>query len=362
MAPNTDNLTAVLYGIEDLRLEQRPIPEFSDDQVLLEMDCVGICGSDVHYLVHGRVGPFVCDGPMIIGHEAAGIVYKVGKKVKHLKPGDRVAVEPGVPCRFCEYCKTGQYNLCPDIVFCATPPVNGNLTRYYAHAADFCFKLPDHVTMEEGALLEPLSVAVHACKRANVVLGSEILILGAGPIGLVSLLAAKAMGASKVLITDLVQDRLDVAKELGADFTIKIEKTVSEDDLIKQIHTLMGGAPNKTIDCSGAEATNRLAILATKTGGVAVLVGNGPLNVNVPLINALNREVDIRGVFRYCNDYETALELVASGKANVKRLVTHHFDIKETTDAFKTSRHGLGGAIKVMIHVQPRDKNNPKPF
>lgn len=310
-------------------------------------------------MVHGRIGDFVCTGPMVIGHEAAGVVCKVGSKVKNLKIGDRVAIEPGVPCRHCEFCKGGGYNLCPDMAFCATPPYDGNLTRYYAHAADFCYKLPDHVTMEEGALLEPLSVGVHACRRANVQLGSEVLVLGAGPIGLVTLIAAKAMGASKILITDLLDDRLVMAKKLGADYTLKIEKGLSEEALVKQIHDAFGGAPDKTVDCSGAEATNRLAILATRNGGVAVLVGNGPANVNVPLINALSREVDIRGVFRYCNDYPVALALVASGRADVKPLITHHFDITETKDAFHTSRHGLGGAIKVMIHVQPRDKNNP---
>lgn len=170
------------------------------------------------------------------------------------------------------------------------------------------------------------------------------------------------MGASTVLITDLLEDRLTVAKNVGADLTLKIEKTDKEEDILKKISALMPNAPEKTIDCSGAEITNRLSILATRNGGVAVLVGNGPLNVNVPLVNALSREVDIRGVFRYCNDYPTALALVASGKCNVKQLVTHHFDITETKDAFNTSRHGLGGAIKVMIHVQPRDKNNKNKF
>lgn len=266
------------------------------------MDSVGICGSDVHYLAHGRCADFILKKPMIIGHEASGIVHEVGKSVKNLKVGDRVAIEPGESCRRCEYCKTGRYNLCPDMAFCATPPFDGNLTRYYAHAADFCYKLPAHVTMEEGALLEPLSVGVHACRRAGVQLGSEVLILGAGPIGLVTLLTAKSMGASNVMITDLVQSRLDVAKSLGANQTLLIEKGVSEDDLVKKVHSLMDGQPDKTIDCSGAEATTRLAILATRSGGVAVLVGMGAAEVKVPLVNALAREVDIRGVFRYANE------------------------------------------------------------
>lgn len=326
------------------------------------MDCVGICGSDVHYLVHGRIGDFIVKAPMIIGHEASGIVMKLGKNVKNLEVGNRVAIEPGVPCRLCEFCKTGKYNLCPEMAFCATPPFDGNLRRFYAHAADFCFKLPDHVTMEEGALLEPLSVGVHACRRAEIALGDTVLILGAGPIGLVTLITAKEMGASKVIITDLVQSRLDVAKDLGADFTLVIPKDAKEAELVKSVHSMLGGEPNKTVDCSGAEATNRLGLMATKSGGVFVIVGCGPPEVKLPLVSALTREVDIRGVFRYANDYSAALALVSNGKANVKRLVTHHFDITETSEAFKASRYGTDGAIKVMIHCQPRNKNNPKPF
>ncbi|XP_073834505.1 sorbitol dehydrogenase-like [Musca autumnalis] len=355
-----DNLTAVLHGIENMRLEQRPIPEIADNEVLLAMDCVGICGSDVHYLAHGRIGDFILTKPMIIGHEAAGVVAKVGAKVKHLKVGDRCAIEPGVPCYICDFCKVGSYNLCPDMKFCATPPYDGNLTRFYKHAADFCFKLPDHVTMEEGALLEPLSVGVHACRRAGVGLGSNVLILGAGPIGLVTLLVAQSMGASKILITDLVQQRLDVAKELGATHTLLMSRDSSPEDTAKEVEKLMGVQPDKTIECCGAESTTRLGIFATRSGGCCVIVGMGAPEVKLPLINALAREVDIRGVFRYCNDYPAALALVASGKVNVKRLVTHHFDITETDKAFETARKGLGGAIKVIIHVQPKDTNNKK--
>lgn len=357
---SVDNLTAILYGIEDMRLEQTPVPEITENEVLIEMDCVGICGSDVHYLVHGRIGDFIVKEPMIIGHEASGIVCKIGAAVKNLKIGDRVAIEPGVPCRLCEFCKTGRYNLCPDMQFCATPPVHGNLRRFYAHAADFCFKLPDHVTMEEGALLEPLSVGVHACRRANVQLGLDVLILGAGPIGLSTLLSAKAMGASNVVVTDLLQKRLDVAKSLGATHTYVVPRDVAADVVAADIHKLLGSAPHVTIDCSGSEATNRLALQATKSGGTIVVVGCGPPNVNLPLVAAMAREIDIRGVFRYCNDYSTALALVSSGKVDVNRLITHHFDITETAEAFNTSRHGLGDAIKVMIHCQPQNKNNKK--
>lgn len=247
------------------------------------------------------------------------------------------------------------------MVFCATPPYDGNLTRFYAHAADFCYKLPDHMTMEEGALLEPLAVGVHACRRANVQVGSEVLILGAGPIGLVTLLTAKAMGATNITITDRVAHRLEVAKSMGAHHTVLAEN-MTEAETVKHIHQIMGSAPDKTIDCSGAEATARLAILVTRSGGVVVLVGMGGAEAKLPLVNGLVREVDIRGVFRYCNDYPAALALVASGAVNVKPLITHHFDITETAEAFNTSRHGLGNAIKVVIHCTPRNKNNPKPL
>nr|CAH0111454.1 unnamed protein product [Daphnia galeata] len=344
----TENLSAVLYSVNDLRLENRAVPQAQKNEVLLRMDKVGICGSDVHYWVNGRIGDFVVTKPMVLGHEAAGVVHEVGEGVTHLKPGDRVAIEPGVPCRSCDYCKGGRYNLCLDIVFCATPPYDGNLARYYTHAADFCYKLPDHMTMEEGALLEPLSVAVHACRRAGVTIGQKILICGAGPIGLVCLLTAKAMGASSVIITDISESRLEVAKTLGADHTLLVGQEDAE-TLSKQVAGKLGQPSDVTIECSGAESSIRLAIFGTKSGGVVVLVGLGPAEIKVPIVNAAVREVDIRGIFRYANCYPTALQLVASGRVNVKPLITHRFSLEETVKAFETARTGAGGAIKVMI-------------
>jgi len=314
------------------------------------MAAVGICGSDVSYLTKGYIGDFVVKAPMVIGHEAAGVVAKVGSKVTSLKVGDRVAVEPGVPCRYCNHCKTGKYNLCKDVIFCATPPVDGNLCRYYTHAADFCFKLPDHVSLEEGALLEPLSVGVQACRRAGVTLGSKVLICGAGPIGLVSMFVARSMGASQIIISDITQSRLDVAKELGADFTLKVEMNSEAADLAKKVEQILGTQPDITIECSGAESSIKLAILATQSGGCVLLVGLGPPEVKIPIVNAAVREVDIRGVFRYANCYPDALALVASGKVPVKKLITHNYKLEETLEAFETARTGAGGAIKVMIH------------
>jgi len=240
--------------------------------------------------------------------------------------------------------------LCKDIVFCATPPVDGNLARYYTHAADFCYKLPENVSLEEGALLEPLSVGVHACRRAGVTLGNTVLICGAGPIGLVSLLVAKAMGASKIVVTDLAENRLEVAKSMGANYTIKVETTDDAAAISKKVESALGDLAEITIECSGAESSIKLAILGTKSGGCVVLVGLGPSEVKVPIVNAATREVDIRGVFRYSNCYPTALAMIATGTVDVKKLITHHFKLEETVEAFETSRTGAGGAIKVMIH------------
>lgn len=343
------NLSAVLREVDNLVLEERPIPQPGKGEVQISMHAVGICGSDVHYWKKGRIGDFILTAPMVLGHESSGIVSAVGEGVTHLKIGDRVAIEPGHGCRMCDFCKEGRYNLCPDMKFAATPPYDGSLCRYYVHPADFCFKLPDHVSFEEGALLEPLSVAVHACQRAGVSIGSKVLICGAGPIGLVNLMTAKACGASKVTVTDIDKGRLNKAKELGADFVIKVDPKKDSKDLANKVIDSMGPA-DQTIECSGAEASFHAAIYATKSGGTLVVVGMGKPAVNFPIVDALVREVDIRGIFRYVNCYPKALALVASGAVNVKPLVTHHFKLEESLAAFETSRTGAGGAIKVMIH------------
>nr|XP_046244811.1 sorbitol dehydrogenase [Scatophagus argus] len=350
-----ENLSVVLQSQGDLRLENRPIPEPGADEVLLQMHSVGICGSDVHYWQHGRIGDFVVTKPIVLGHEASGRVVKVGSAVKHLKVGDRVAIEPGVPREMDEFFKSGRYNLSPKNFFCATPPDDGNLCRYYKHNANFCYKLPDNVTFEEGALVEPLSVGIHACRRAGVTLGDTVLICGAGPIGLVSLLVAKAMGASKVLITDLSPERLKMAKELGADFQLTVKRGEGPQQLAKSVEDILGAQPHITLECTGIESCIQTAIYATRSGGVVVLVGLGS-EMTVSLINAALREVDIRGVCRYCNTWPMAIAMLASGKVNVKPLVTHRFPLEQAVQAFETTRQGIG--IKVMLKC---DQNDQKP-
>jgi len=283
---------------------------------------------------------------MILGHESSGKVIKVGPNVKHLKEGDRVTVEPGVPCRRCVFCRVGRYNLCADVVFLATPPVHGSIARYHTHAADFCFKLPDHVTYEEGAFCEPLSVGVHACRRAAVTIGTKVLITGAGPIGLVCMLAAKAMGADAIIMTDISQSRLDFAKTVGATHVLLADNDAQQ--TAKHIVETLGYMPDVSIECSGAESSIQATFYATVSGGIVVLVGLGRPLVSLPIVNAAVREIDIRGVFRYANCYPSALSLIASGRIDVKPLITHRYTINEAVQAFEMAESGK--AIKVMIH------------
>uniref|UniRef100_A0A8C5L6I1 Sorbitol dehydrogenase n=1 Tax=Jaculus jaculus TaxID=51337 RepID=A0A8C5L6I1_JACJA len=324
-------------------------PENLSLVVLLKMHSVGICSSDVHYWQHGRIGDFVVKKPMVLGHEASGTLAKVGSMEKHLKPGDCVAFEPGAPRETDEFCKIGRYNLSPSIFFCATPPDDGNLSQFYMHNADFCYKLPDSVTFEEGALIEPLSVGIYAFS-----LGNNVLVCGAGPIGLVTLLVAKAMGAAQVVVTDLSAARLSKAKEVGADFTIQVAKE-SPQEIAWKVEGLLGCKPDVTIECTGAESSIQTGIYATCSGGTVVIVGLGSEMTTIPLVHATSREVYIKGVFPYCNTWRMAISMLASKTLNVKPLVTHRFPLEKVVEAFETSKQGLG--LKVMIKCDPNDQN-----
>ncbi|XP_037084424.1 sorbitol dehydrogenase-like [Pollicipes pollicipes] len=344
-----DNLGVVLHEKNDVRMEALPMPQAGAGEVVVAMDTVGICGSDVSYVTKGRIGDFVLRKPMVLGHEASGVVHALGEGVTSLEVGDRVAIEPGVPCRRCEHCKHGTYNLCADVFFCATPPDDDNLCRFYKHAADFCHRLPASVLLEEGALMEPLSVGVHACRRAGITAGQRVLVCGAGPIGLVNLLVARAMGATEVVVTDISAGRLELAARLGAQHTLLVDSKDAE-ALAGRVAELLGGRqPDVTIECSGAEASIRLGIFAARSGGMMVLVGLGPAEVTVPIVNAAVREVDIRGIFGYANCYPAAIQLVEAGLVDVKPLITHRFHLEQSVQAFETARTGAGGAVKVLI-------------
>ncbi|GFQ66612.1 sorbitol dehydrogenase [Trichonephila clavata] len=344
----TKNLCAVLRGKDELSLENRRIPEPLPNEVLIEIHTVGICGSDIHLWKQGGIGNFQVQNPIVLGHESSGIVVKAGNKVKHLKPGDRVCIEPGVTCGKCEFCLGGRYNLCPVTKYDNQPAGDGSLCQYYCHNADFCFKLPPNVSLEEGSLMEPLAVAVHACRRAEITAGQSVLICGSGAIGLVNLLTCKAMGASKICVTDISEKRLDIAKKLGATHQICV-KDMDTKTAVEQIKSKLEGSPDVTLECSGAEVSIRLAIKVTKSGGVVMMVGLGASEVKIPTIEATVREVDIKGIYRYVNCFPIALELVSSGAVDIKPIITNVFNIEDVLKAFKTAQLGSDGAIKVLV-------------
>ena len=230
--------TAVMLGIGKMGFEERPIPVPKDNEVLVKLEYVGICGSDLHYYETGAIGDYVVKPPFVLGHEPGGTVVEVGKDVKHLNVGDRVALEPGKTCGHCEFCKTGNYNLCPDVVFFATPPVDGVFQEYVAHEAALCFKLPDNVSTMEGALIEPLAVGFHAAIQGGAKAGQTAVVMGAGCIGLVTMMALKAMGVSRVFVVDIMEKRLQKALELGADGVINASQT----DAVEEVKKLMEGA------------------------------------------------------------------------------------------------------------------------
>lgn len=359
---NRCNLTLVLHEILRMELEQRPLPpKPKANEVSLATHTVGICGSDVKYWQQGKIGNFILKKPMILGHETSAIVMEVGSEVKSLRPGDKVAVEVGLPCSACALCKNGKYNLCSQMAFAATPPYDGTLTRYFNHPADFCFKLPESVSLEEGALLEPLAVAVHACKRAPVKLGNIILVCGAGAVGLLSMLAAKAFGASYVIVTDVLESRLSFAKQLGADKTYLVDRNTKPSELgalikehIATVAPDSNGGVDITLECSGAESSMNLAIQSAGIGSTIVCVGCQPDTVNLSLSCALSQEIDIKGVFRYRNCYPLAMSLVQSGKIDLKPLITHRFQLENAKEAFETCHKGIG--VKILINCMHDDK------
>lgn len=301
----------------------------------------------------GRIGARIVDKPAVLGHEVSGIVWKVGKNVVNLKKGDRVAVDPGVQCFKCDPCRSGRSNLCVNLAFAGTLHFDGCFSRYFAHSADFCHRLPDHVSLEEGALVELVAVAIHACKQGRVRYGSVVLVQGGGPVGLMTLLVSKALGASKVLVTDYIQPRLDKAREMGADFIVQVHPVDSADVITQKVIQALGGDPKISIDCVGSELTITVAIRATASGGVAVIVGfDGLPAVSIPITEAVIREIDIRGNHHYNNyDYLAALEMLATRTIHVKPLITHHFKIGAVQEAFNTATTREGNAIKVLIHT-----------
>ncbi len=322
---------AYLTQTNKMEIRETQIPPIGEEDVLIKVQHIGICGSDLHFFQHGRIGDFVVEFPFVLGHEAGGEVVEIGSRVADLKVGDRVAVEPGIPCGTCEACKEGKYNLCPDVRFWAAPPVNGCLQEYVSFPSNMCFKIPESMTTLEAAMIEPLSVGLHAVSQSGYRMGDTAVILGCGCIGLCTLLALKAAGVTDVIVTDVVDARLEKAKKLGACATVNVAK----EDLKEAVMRLTDGrGADLAFETAGAKPTIQATVHLVKRGGTIVMVGMGDGIVEFDMGALVFNEISIRSVFRYRNLYPAAIRLVASGAIDIKDVVTDIFPFEDCEKAF----------------------------
>lgn len=328
---------AALKSQGHMAMETLPVPRLEPDQVLVQVAAVGVCGSDVHYYEHGRIGDYVVDHPLILGHELSGRITAAGSAVDPARIGKRVAVEPQRPCRTCKQCKAGRYNLCPDIEFYATPPVDGAFAEYVTIQSDFAYDIPDGVSDEAAALIEPLSVGLWACERAGIKPGSRVLIAGAGPIGIIAAQAARAFGATEIHISDISEDRLGFALEHGATHAVN-----ARTDRVEGLDV------DAFIDASGAPQAVRSGIKAVAPAGRVILVGLGADDVELPVSYIQNREIWLSGVFRYTNTWPLAIQLIADGKVDLDVLVTGRFALAEAEEALKAGKQP--GQLKAIVY------------
>jgi L-iditol 2-dehydrogenase len=320
---------SVLRGAGDLVVEDRPAPTPGPHDVLVRVASVGVCGSDVHYFEHGRIGSHVVEAPLVLGHEASGVVVGVGASVTRLAVGQRVSIEPGVPDFSCGQCLAGRYNLCEDMRFYATPPVDGAFAELVTVHEQFAHPVPDTLSDDAAALLEPLSVGLWACRKGEVGAGTRVLVTGAGPVGLVAMQAALALGAASVTVTDVNPHRLALARELGATDTLDVSASpVSSSGLSVDV----------LLECSGHPQVTAEAILAVAPAGRVVLVGMGGDEMTLPVSRIQERELTVTGTFRYAHTWPAAIALAASGRVQLDRLVTGHYGLDQVRDALTAAR------------------------
>lgn len=342
MLPTRTMRASMLISPGTVAVQDVPVPTLNDNQVLVKISAVGVCGSDTHFFHEGHIGDMIMTEPMILGHESAGTIVAVGGAVSPARIGQRVSIEPQKPCRVCEYCKAGQYNLCQNIEFYAAPPIHGAFAEFAAIDSDFAYPVPDHVSDEAAALMEPLSVAIATCRKAVIQPGSSVLIAGAGPIGILVAKVAGVYGAVDITVSDPAEHRREFV--LGAGATRAVDPRT--EDL-----TGSGSLFDVFVDASGAPAAIQAGIRAVKPGGKVVLVGMGTDTVELPVSLIQNREIELTGIFRYTNTWPMAIKLVASGLVDLDALVTHRFGLENVETAMLT-----GGtnphAIKSVIIPQ----------
>ncbi|MET0452716.1 MAG: NAD(P)-dependent alcohol dehydrogenase [Mycobacterium sp.] len=331
------NRAAVMTELEHIEIQQLPEPEPGPKEAVVRVHAVGVCGSDTAYFKIGRIGDYIVDGPIVLGHEVSGEVAKVGSEVTNVSVGDRVAIEPGTPCRDCKECKAGRYHLCPDLVFLATPPYDGALMELMAIDARNLYPIPPEMSYEEGALLEPLSVGIWGCKRANLTAGDDVLVTGAGPVGLLAAATARAFGAGSVTVSDPSDFRRGLAAKMGF-------ATEAPDDAADRTFNVL-------LECSGAPGALASGMARLAPAGRAAMIGMPKQEVALPLAALNPNEVTLSLVNRYNDTWPLAIELVSSGRIDVSELVTHHFPLAESADAL-TLASRVQDSIKAVIHPQ----------
>ena len=328
---------AVLIEPGRIEMEQRPVPRPGPGDVLIRVSSVGVCGSDTHYYRHGRIGSFVVEAPLVLGHEAAGTIVGVGESVDPSRIGQRVSIEPQRPDPDSAETRRGDYNLCPHMRFYGTPPVDGALCDYVTIGAAYAHPVPDTVSDDAAALCEPLSVGIAAVRKAGIGGGSRVLVAGAGPIGIVVVQVASAYGATDIVVSDLDESRRNQARASGA--TAALDPTVDEP----------GSGFDAFIDASGAPAAVTTGIRALRPAGTVVLVGSGAESMELPTQLIQNRELVLTGVFRYANTWPEAIALVESGRVNLDAMVTGRFPLESAAEALDSDR--TPGSVKTVVVV-----------
>jgi L-idonate 5-dehydrogenase len=342
---------AVLYGPRDIRVESLQAPELKPGMVLLRSRLVGICGSDQHYYDHGCCGSFVPDRPFVLGHELVAEVAAVAGDVDTVRVGERVAVNPARACGFCEDCRAGRGNLCRKTIMLGsastTPPTNGAMAEFVTVRADQCHALPDDMDESLGAMMEPFAVALHAVKRAGTVSGKRVLVTGAGAIGLLTAITARAYGAAPVAISDLVRERREKAQELGIDAVL--DPTAA--DFVERARELSGEGFDVVLEASGAPPALRSAFDLVRPGGTIVQIGTlGAADIPLPANKLMNKEINLVGSMRYGNVFGEAIRLVAAGRVNLKPLINAVYPLEESVKAFEFAAD-KARSFKVLIHI-----------
>ncbi|KAK9342206.1 chaperonin 10-like protein [Lipomyces starkeyi] len=362
--PTLPNPSLVVTADHNIRMDESPIKRPGNDEVLLHIRTTGVCGSDIHFWKSGKIGELTVLGDCILGHVAAGEVIAVGEDVRNIVIGDRVAIEPGVPCGKCFYCtKTGSYNLCPDVHFAGVYPYEGTLQRYKVHPAEYVFKIPAQMTYSQAALVEPLSVVMHAVERAPLPFGKGVLISGAGPIGLIALEVARASGASPLVITDISPQRLEFAKKfVPRAKTYLVNPTKSPEANAREIRTLYGSneydAPPTVLECTGVESSVVTACFAVRRSGRVMVVGVGrEIMNNIPFMHISLHEIDLTFINRYHDTWPAGIRALSDGVVNLDMLVTHTFPLESAVDALTLSSDIRNGGIKIHIVDDAEEKS-----